>query len=176
MSVTSPISALVRAALFVTDLSRARAFYGALGLTGVYFEGELSGADSAGVLRLDPGATTRCVILKPEGGMNQGMVGLFEVSGPAPDPLPPRDGLGPGRGEVALVFYVSDLASSLAAAEAHGGRRLSDPVFFQMPHRSQNEVCLRDPDGVLINLVERPLAETTDTRSALDIARTLSPL
>jgi hypothetical protein len=25
-----------------------------------------------------------------------------------------------------------------------------------MPHRSQREACLRDPDGVLINLVERP--------------------
>jgi catechol 2,3-dioxygenase-like lactoylglutathione lyase family enzyme len=176
MSLRPPISALVRAALFVADLDLARAFYGALGLTEVYFEGELSGDNSAGVLKLDPGSTTRCAILKPKGGMNQGMVGLFEVSGPAPDVLPARDGLGPRRGEVALVFYVSDLASSLAAAETHGGQRLTDPVFFEMPHRSQKEVCLRDPDSVLINLVERPVAETTDTRSALDIASTLSPL
>lgn len=176
MSFTPPISALVRAALFVADLARARAFYSALGLTDVYFEGELSGSDSAGVLKLDPGSITLCAILKPEGGMNQGMVGLFEVSDPAPDPMPARDGCGPGRGEVALVFYVSDLASSLKAAESHGGRRLSDPVFFEMPHRSQNEVCLRDPDDVLINLMERPVEETSDTRSALDIASTLSPL
>lgn len=176
MSDLPPISALVRAALFVADLASSRAFYGALGLTEVYFEGELSGGDAASVLRLAPRATTRCAILKPEGGLNQGMVGLFEVTDPAPDPLPDRDGLGPRRGEVALVFYVSDLARSLTAAEAHGGRRLGDPVYFRMPHRSQSEVCLRDPDGILLNLVERPVAETTDTRSALEIARTLSPL
>lgn len=176
MTDAAPISALVRAALFVEDLERSKAFYQALELTETYFEGSLSGKDATSVLKLDPKATTRCAILKPTGGMNQGMVGLFEVTGPAPDPLPERTGEGPRRGEVALVFYVADLSVSLPAAEAAGGQRLTDPVFFQMPHRSQNEVCLRDPDGVLLNLVERPVSETTDTRSALEIAKTLSPL
>lgn len=176
MTHNAPISALVRAALFVNELERAKGFYTALGLSDVYFEGELSGSDASRVLTLAPEATTRCCILKPANGMNQGMVGLFEVTGPAPDQLPDGKGMGPRRGEVALVFYVSDLVSSLTEAEQAGGQRLTDPVFFQMPHRSQNEVCLRDPDGVLLNLVERPVSETTDTRSAMEIARTLAPI
>lgn len=32
-----------------------------------------------------------------------------------------------------------------------------------MPHRQQYEVCLRDPDGVLINLIDRPPSEQDRT-------------
>lgn len=40
-----------------------------------------------------------------------------------------------------------------------GAIRPPDPITFAMPHRSQLEVCLRDPDGVLINLIDRDQAE-----------------
>jgi hypothetical protein len=40
-----------------------------------------------------------------------------------------------------------------------GAIRPPDPITFTMPQRSQLEVCLRDPDGVLINLIDRDQAE-----------------
>jgi hypothetical protein len=47
----------------------------------------------------------------------------------------------------------------LIAAQQAGATWSPEPVTFAMPHRSQMEVCLRDPDGVLINLVDRDPAE-----------------
>ncbi|MFK8051339.1 MAG: VOC family protein [Woeseiaceae bacterium] len=163
------ISALVRAALFVDDLPRSKRFYQAIGLTAIYYEDCLSGESTPAVLALPAGTETRCCILKPEGGQNKGMVGLFALTEPQPPKLA-RSAVGPSRGEVALVFYVDDVGVTLNAAEAAGGQRLADPINYEMPHRSQPEVCLRDPDGILINLVQRPPEETEDTRSALEIA------
>lgn len=167
---TGPISPLIRAALFVQDLEKSRAFYAALGLRSVYYEGELDTADAAKVLQLPEECKVRCLIVKPDGGMNQGMVGLFEVTNPRPEKVEQVTS-GPRVGEVALVFYCADIDRALAQAEQYGGKRLDHPILFEMPHRSQREVCLRDPDGVLMNLVERPVGEASDTRPALTIAR-----
>lgn len=157
------LSALVRAALFVRDLERSTAFYRALGLDGLYYEGELDGASTSAVLAVPPGTRTRCRILKREGGPNFGMVGLFELTYPAPEPLPPSATGAPRLGEVALVFYAWPVGAAVQAARAAGASWAPEPILFSMPHRSQMETCLRDPDGVLINLVERDPAETLAT-------------
>jgi catechol 2,3-dioxygenase-like lactoylglutathione lyase family enzyme len=89
-------------------------------------------------------------------------VGLFEVTDPAPEALPPAKGP-PRLGEVALVIYADPVGEAVKAARAAGATWSPDPILFVMPHRSQNEVCLRDPDGVLINLVERDPEEQNRT-------------
>ncbi|MFZ4603818.1 MAG: VOC family protein [Caulobacterales bacterium] len=155
---TAPVSSLIRAALFVADLERSAAFYGALGLTEIYFEGELDGASAAAVLSVPAGARTRCRIVKRPQTPNFGMVGLFAVSNPAPPSLP-ETGASPRIGDVALVFYVSDFDAALEAARAAGARVIGPVTLFTMPHRTQREVCLRDPDGVLVNLIDRPPEE-----------------
>ena len=94
-----------------------------------------------------------------EGQPNFGMVGLFHVDEARPLERPSA-GSGFQIGEVALVFYVADIESSLTTALMHGGTRVSGPLQLVMPHRAQPEAMLRDPDGVLINLVERPPVET----------------
>lgn len=150
-----PSSPLIRAAIFVADLRRSTAFYTALGLTEVYYEGALDPASANAVLATPATTTTRCRILKRPGGPNFGMVGLFELTSPAPEPLSRGDGA-IRAGEVTLVFYVGDRFDAvLADLEALGAQRLSDPVLFEMPHESQREVLVRDPDGVLLNLIER---------------------
>jgi hypothetical protein len=67
---------------------------------------------------------------------------------------------GPARiGEVALVFYVRSMAETLAKLRAAGATWSPEPELFVMPHRAQQEVCLRDCDGVFLNLVENDPAE-----------------
>ena len=93
------------------------------------------------------------------------MIGLFQL---APDhaaetvPTAP----GPARiGEVALVFYVRSMPETLKALRAAGALWSPEPQTFVMAHRAQAEVCLRDCDGVLINLVETDPAEQSYTES-----------
>jgi len=148
------LSALIRSAVFVSDLDRSTEFYRALGMTAVYYEGELDPASSAAVLHVPEGSRLRARILKKEGGPNFGMIGLFELTNPPPEPM--QRSAGPPRlGEVALVFYANPVDEAVERARSAGATWSPEPVMFNMPHRSQREVCLRDPDGVLINLVER---------------------
>lgn len=160
------LSALIRAALFVRDLERSTAFYQALGFNGVYFEGTLDGPSSAAVLALPENSKVRCRIVKKQGAPNFGMVGLFEVTEPVPPALPPSDGP-PRIGEVALVIYAKPIFAAVEAARAAGAVWAPDPVMFVMTHRQQMEVCLRDPDGVLINLVERDPSEQNETHPVI---------
>ncbi|WP_397416639.1 VOC family protein [Phenylobacterium sp.] len=155
------ISSLIRSALFVSDLKRSTAFYAALGLTEVYFEGELDAASTSAALKTPSDAVCRCRIVKPPGRPNTGMVGLFQLDPPL-SAIPSPEGP-PRMGEVALVFYAQPIAEVVDAARAAGATWSPDPTLFVMPHRQQLEVCLRDPDGVLINLIDRPPAEQDRT-------------
>ena len=160
------LSALIRAALFVRDLGRSIAFYRALGFDAVYYEGLLDGPSAAAALHIPEGSTVRCCILKRAGGPNFGMVGLFEVGNPALDPLPAPTGP-PRLGEVALVLYARPIADAVAACRAAGATWAPDPILFRMPHRQQMEGCLRDPDGVLINLIDRDPEEQHRTAAVV---------
>ena len=167
------LSALVRSSLFVSDLDRSRHFYQSIGLKNVYYEGGLDSASLSAALHVPEGTVCRCCILRAEASPNFGMIGLFELTDPAPAIIHHPAGA-PRIGEIALVFYTRDLECALSSARDTGASWLADPITFTMPHRSQREVCLRDPDGVLINLVERDPAEVRDTRPALEIAASLS--
>ena len=153
-----PVSALIRSAVFCSDLDRSTAFYRALGLDAVYYEGDLDPESSKGALQVPAGSTLRCRILKRGAdAANFGMVGLFELT-PLPQPLPTPAGP-PRLGETALVVFAQPFMEVLTAAREAGATWSPDPITFTMPHRSQLEVCLRDPDGVLINLIDRDQAE-----------------
>ena len=146
---------MVRAALMVRDLDRASAFYRALGLTEVYYEGVLDGASSSAALHVPASVIVRCCILKRPDTANFGMIGLFEIANPPLDAMPAAMTLAPRLGEVVVVFYVDNIDHALARAKVAGASMTAAPTLFQMPHRSQREVLLRDPDGVLVNLIER---------------------
>lgn len=167
------MSPLIRAALFVADLARATAFYRALGFTEVYYEGALEPGATNTVLRLPLTSATRCCILKQPGLSNFGMVGLFETSNPTPPPLA-RAAQGPSLGEVALVFYVDDLDTAITAARAAGAQEVWEEVLFRLPHRpeGQREICLRDPDGVVLNLIARDPAIAFQTVPISNLAST----
>jgi len=90
--------------LFVADLERATAFYRALGLTDVYYEGTLDGASVAATLAVPLSTVTRCRIVKRAGAPNFGMVGLFELKNSSPAALASTDAITPCGGDGAGVL------------------------------------------------------------------------
>lgn len=156
------VSSLIRATLFVRDLDRAAAFYAALGFTQVYWEGVLDDPSASTILGF-AGHGPLVIRIVKSGGPNYGMIGLFRID-PALEPVAPPMRTGPAQiGEVALVFYVRDIHATLAALRAAGASWSPEPELFRMAHRAQLEVCLRDGDGFLLNLVETDPAEQERT-------------
>lgn len=157
------VSALIRATIFVRDLERATHFYRALGLTETYYEGILDDASATSVLGLRHHRPYHVRILKRP-GPNYGMIGLFALDPRAGAEAPPLPA-GPARlGEVAIVFYVPALRETLQKLRAAGATWSPEPAVFRMPGIEQEEVCLRDCDGVLLNLVERDTSAQERTR------------
>ncbi|MCA2997205.1 MAG: VOC family protein [Rhodocyclaceae bacterium] len=158
----STASPLIRAALMVRNLERSRAFYAAvLGLTQEYFVGDMQGSTAAAVIGVPADSHIRAVVLKAP-GVDYGMVGLFEMPTDTPA-ITPREG-GLALGEAVLVFYVDDLDRSVAASAAVGGR-IGTPLQILNGRR---ELVLRDPDGVAVNLIERPISDAYRQRAAGD--------
>ena len=146
----------------VRNLERSRAFYAAVvGLTQEYFVGDMGGSTAAAIVGIPASAHLRAVILKAP-GVDYGMLGLFELPASTPA-LTPREG-GLALSEAVLVFYVEDLARSLHAAQQHGGR-LATPMQIL---NGRKEVALRDPDGLALNLIERPISDAYLQRAAGD--------
>jgi catechol 2,3-dioxygenase-like lactoylglutathione lyase family enzyme len=157
-----PVSALIRATLFVRDLDRATTFYAALGLKEIYYEGVLTDPSASAIIGYaEPLPLSVRIVKRP--GPNYGMIGLFMIDpGLGPQSLPLA--AGPARiGEVALIFYVKSMDETLGALRASGATWSPEPQVFRMAHRAQAEVCLRDCDGVLINLVETDPEEQNRT-------------
>jgi catechol 2,3-dioxygenase-like lactoylglutathione lyase family enzyme len=155
-------SPLIRTAIMVRSLEASRAFYAdVVGLTQIYFEGDMSGSAAAAVIGVRAECSIRAVILKAP-GVDYGMLGLFELSPDTPT-LPRREG-GLQIGETALIFYVENLDRALAAVNQHGGR-IATPLQILNKRR---EVAVRDPDGVAVNLIERPVSEAYRQRAADD--------
>jgi len=152
------VSSLIRGTIFVRDLDRATRFYAELGFTEVYYEGTLTDPSASTILGFANHGPLTVRIVK-SGGPNFGMIGLFLID-PALMPEMVPMATGPARiGEVALVFYVRSMTKTLAALRAAGATWSPEPEMFRMPHREQPEVCLRDCDGVFLNLVETDPAE-----------------
>jgi catechol 2,3-dioxygenase-like lactoylglutathione lyase family enzyme len=150
---TIAASPLVRAALMVRNLERSKAFYAeVLGLTQAYFDGDLGGTSAADIIGVPHDSSIRAVILKAP-GVDYGMVGLFELH-PHTPALTPRQG-GLALGEAVLVFYTDDVDRAVAAALRLGGT-IATPM---QSLNGRHELALRDPDGVALNLIGRPVSD-----------------
>lgn len=149
------VSALIRATIFVRDLEKSRAFYRALGFTEKYYEGVLQHPSASALLGFNQHFDYSVSILKVAGN-NFGMLGLFQLNDKALAEQPPKPSGAVKIGEVALIFYVASLKTVLPKLEKLGGVCLTQPIVFELGDISQREVCMRDVDGTLINLIERP--------------------
>lgn len=152
----SLVTPLKRTAIIVRDLERSLAFYqGALGMN-VWAEGS-AGTELPAMYQLlgMPPCQTRWVILQ-SGDVDWGMVGLFELTNPAPDDdtHPNIDRV--NRGEACLVFHTPDVAAIHAHAQRLGLTVLCPPTRLALREREVEsiEMTLRDPNGVLLNLIQ----------------------
>lgn len=142
----------------VADLDRALGLYrDVLGLT-VWKTGEGTGNEAffrlLGHGPANEPARGRFAILQAEGS-ETGMVGLFEVTGPAPPALERGPDPGIRLGEVALVFLAHDVQSLATRAAALGLTVVCPPIRFPVPGGGVAlETTFRDFDGALVNLVE----------------------
>jgi catechol 2,3-dioxygenase-like lactoylglutathione lyase family enzyme len=150
------ITPLKRTAIFVRDLDRSLAFYrDVLGMT-VWVQGS-AGAELPALYQLlgMPPCDTRWVILQAM-DVDFGMVGLFELTNPAPadDTHPNIDRV--NRGEACLVFHTSDVDKVHARAREMGLTVLCPPTLLELKQHGvkSKEMTLRDPNGVLCNFIQ----------------------
>jgi catechol 2,3-dioxygenase-like lactoylglutathione lyase family enzyme len=153
MSIVTPLK---RTAIIVRDMERSLRFYrDGLGLN-VWVEGR-SARDIPALYQLlgMPPCTVRWVILQSE-DVDWGMVGLFELTDPAPldDTHPSVDRA--NRGEACLVFHTPDVERVHALAREIGLTVLCPPTRLELPQHGVEslEMTLRDPNGVLVNLIQ----------------------
>lgn len=148
------LSPMVRAALFVRDLEASTRFYrDLLGLEECWYEGDLSDGNAHALLGMPAGTAVRARILKAPGPA-WGMVGLFELNDPRPLAVA-RDASRANLGESCLVFYCADLDPVVEQLETAGYPVLCPPLVLRLAGQDrQREMCCRDPDGIMINLIE----------------------
>jgi short-subunit dehydrogenase/catechol 2,3-dioxygenase-like lactoylglutathione lyase family enzyme len=138
---------LSQIAVSVSDLRRAQRWY-------------------RDVLGLEPGGGTN-LFAGPLASMVQGIprsastcwwlvdrqdffqIELFEFRSPLVRPLPP-DWRPCDVGYTTVAFWVDDLDGALDRARQTGSQPLTDPIG----EAGERRVCVRDPDGVLIELME----------------------
>jgi len=148
------ISEIDHVAITVSDINESLAFYRDIMGMEVMIDAELVGKEVEAVLAL-PGAKLRTVVLK-KGERAKGMVELLSFSSPEGDSIPvkrrPSD-----VGPYLLSFEVDDI-------EKEYQRLLKKGVKFNSPPQPLNikpagifkAAIFQGPDGILLELVERP--------------------
>ncbi len=152
----SKVTPLKRTTIIVRDLERSLAFYrDVLGLN-VWADGQ-SGEDLPVLYQLlgMPPCHVRWVVLQSD-DVDWGMVALIELTDPSPedDTHPSIDRV--NRGEACLVFHTPDVDELYEKARSLGLTILCPPTVLELAQHDavSKEMTLRDPNGVLINLVE----------------------
>lgn len=157
---TSEVS-LLRASLIVADASASIRFYERLG-----FQIELDQANPrqpvGNPFPLNvPAQAVRLVILGSATGAG-GRIGLVEFSSPTPNDNR-IEAQRTGRGDVVLVFDVTDAEAIHARLKTAGVNILEPPQIYRSRRKAPDGSAMegrvfhvRDPDGYLIELLEAP--------------------
>lgn len=148
------VSRIVRTAIFVSDLEKSTRFYReALGYSGVYANGVLEHKVGHALIGVSEDSVIRYEIVQAD-ELNFGMVGLFEAK-PSP-PYFKRENRGANLGEGCMVFFATDIHAVRDRIVEFGGEIVCEPQLLAVHTLRQLEMTCRDPDGMMINIIERP--------------------
>lgn len=154
MNDTPQVSRIVRTAIFVSNLENSVRFYKqALGLGEVYANGVLEHKAGHALIGVAEDSVIRYEIVRAD-ELNFGMVGLFEVK-PSPPPCK-REKRGANLGEGCMVFFATDIHAVRDRIVELGGEIVCEPQLLAVHTLRQLEMTCRDPDGMMINIIERP--------------------
>ena len=154
MNDTPQVSRIVRTAIFVSNLEQSARFYKeALGFSEVYANGVLEHKVGHALIGVPEDSVIRYEIVKAD-ELNFGMVGLFEVK-PSPPPVR-RENSGGNLGEGCMVFFATDIHLVRRRIVEFGGEIVCEPQLLAVHTLRQLEMTCRDPDGMMINIIERP--------------------
>lgn len=152
----SKVTPLRRTAIIVRDMARSLEFYQkVLGLR-IWREGA-SGPDNVAFSALlgAPPCRLRYAVLQSD-DVEWGMVGLFELTDPEPEDDTHHSIDRANRGEACLVFHTADIRGIHRRAKAMGLTVLCPPTRLVLEAFGLDnlEMTLRDPNGVLVNLIQ----------------------
>ena len=154
MNDSPQVSRIVRTAIFVSDLENSVRFYReALGCSEVYANGVLEHKVGHALIGVPEDRVIRYEIVKAD-ELNFGMVGLFEIK-PAPAPAR-KENRGANLGEGCMVFFTTDIRKVRDRIVERGGEVVCEPQLLVVHDLRQLEMTCRDPDGMMINVIERP--------------------
>ena len=124
----------------------------------MYSGGELNHKVAHALLGVPEDSKIRYEIVKAD-GPNFGMIGMFEVK-PSP-PRVARANAGVNIGEGCLVLLTTDIHAVRDRMVDLGAEIVCQPqrLVVRGPGPGSLEMTLRDPDGMLINLIERQSGE-----------------
>ena len=157
-SLTTPLK---RMTIFCKNIERSLALYrDILGFT-VAEEKTVSGPAMGQMLGL--GACTMRIVHLQSSQSENGLIGLYEISGtPVPDAPPSK----PGQvyyGQTAMVLYTHHLDQIYRAAVDAGYKFLTPPTPYvkatdhpMMRAGTYTEMVFYDPDGVLVSITGLP--------------------
>ena len=137
----------------VSDFERSIAFYQRLGFTLVRNHDGVEWPESTGADIGLPGAQGRaCLMMLGDDPRASTRLDLIEWTSPTSPPRPPLQAneLGVPR----LALWMSNVQQAYEELRAEGVEFLSEPAGATPEHGVANMVCCRDPDGLLIELIE----------------------
>ena len=154
MSDRPQVSRIVRTAIFVSNLEKSVRFYKeALGFGRVYANGVLEHKVGHALIGVPDDSVIRYEIVQAD-ELNFGMVGLFEAK-PPPPPVKCAN-RGANLGEGCMVFFATDIHAVRDRIVELGGEIVCEPQLLVVHDLRQLEMTCRDPDGMMINIIERP--------------------
>lgn len=150
------VTAAHRTTIFVRDQERSLELYRDLLGMKIFFDNCWNNEGINAIMGTE-GETLRAVVLEASDGL-YGKLGLYQLSAASvAEAGPPDLNRGTNVGDVAIVFVTDRIDDLAARVKAAGHPIVSEPAaLWRNPDYEVQgrEMLFRDPDGVLVNLVQ----------------------
>jgi len=150
------VSPINRATIFVRDQERSLKLYRDLLGLRVFFNNYWDNGGINAIMNTQ-GETLRAIVVESGDGVF-GKLGIYQLSAASVAKAPPPEQSTTTKvGDFAIVFTTNDIDGYMAKIKAAGYPIISPPVVLKENPAYEvqgREMMFRDPDGVLVNLVQ----------------------